>query len=110
MVSATFQMCLSSVLSCFTSPPANDPVPREIETAARKLLAEELDVDEGDFRLVSSEGKGWSDTSLGCPQEGMIYAQVITPGYKLVFDHAGTSYPVHTNADGSNMVVCTDGR
>ena len=89
--------------------PADDPVPGDIETAARKLLAEELGADEGDFRLDSSEGVGWSDASLGCPQEGYAYAQVLTPGYKLVFDHAGTSHAVHTNSDGSHMVVCGDG-
>ena len=91
------------------APSANEIVPGEIETAARKLLADELGVDEGDFRLDSSEGVGWSDASLGCLQEGYAYAQVITPGYKLVFDHAGTSYAVHTNSDGSDMVVCRDG-
>ena len=90
--------------------PASETIPGEIETAARKLLAEELDADEGDFRLDSSEGMGWSDASLGCPQEGYTYAQVITPGYKLVFDHAGTAYPVHTNSDGSHMVICRDGQ
>ena len=90
--------------------PANETVPREIEAAARNLLADELDVDEGDFRLDSSEEVGWSDASLGCPKEGYAYAQVITPGYKLVFDHAGTTYPVHTNDNGSHMVVCGDGQ
>ena len=35
-------------------------------------------------------------------------AQVITPGYKLVFDLAGASHAVHTNADGSHMVICPD--
>ena len=93
-----------------TEAPADDPVPGEIETEARKLLADELGVDGGDFRLHSSEGVGWSDASLGCPQEGYAYAQVITPGYKLVFDLAGTSHAVHTNSDGSHMVICEDGR
>ena len=90
--------------------PSNEIVPGEIETAARKLLADELDADEGSFRLDSSEGVGWSDASLGCPEEGMMYAQVITPGYKLVFDLGGTSHAVHTNLDGSHMVVCGDGQ
>ena len=90
-------------------PAAGEAAPGAIEAAARKLLADELDVDEADFRLASSEGMGWSDTSLGCPQEGMAYAQVLTPGYRLVFDLAGTSYPVHTNSDGSHMVICEDG-
>lgn len=92
------------------APTAGETIPEEIETAARKLLAGELEVDEGDFQLVSSEGMGWSDASLGCPQEGVFYAQVLTSGYKLVFDLAGRSYAVHTNSDGSHTVVCGDGR
>ncbi len=92
------------------APPANGTVPGEIEAAARKLLAGELNVDEGEFTLDSAEGVGWSDASLGCPQEGMMYAQVITPGYKLVFDFEGTSHAVHTNSAGSHMVICRDGK
>ncbi|MXY43785.1 MAG: hypothetical protein F4Y50_07000 [Dehalococcoidia bacterium] len=92
------------------TPSANEPVLGEIETAARKLLADELGADEGDFRLDSSEGVEWSDAGLGCPKEGYAYAQVITPGYKLIFDHAGTSRAVHTNSDGSHMVICEDGQ
>ena len=92
------------------APSSGETVPAGVEAAARKLLADELEADEGDFSLDSSEGMGWSDASLGCPQEGMSYAQVITPGYRLVFGHAGTSYAVHTNSDGSHMVVCGDGQ
>ena len=91
-------------------PPVNETVLGGIETAARKLLADELEVDEGGFRLDSSERMTWSDASLGCPGEGMAYAQVITPGHKLVFDLARTSYAVHTNSDGSHMVICGDGQ
>ena len=90
------------------TPPASETVPGEIETAARKFLAEELEVDEGGLELDSSEMVQWSDASLGCPQEGMAYAQVVTPGHKLVYDLAGTSHAVHTNSDGSHMVVCED--
>jgi len=92
------------------TPAANEPptgeAPSEIEAAARRLLAEE--VGDGDYTLVSSEAMDWSDASLGCPQEGFAYAQVITPGYKLVFDMAGASQTVHSNADGSHMVICPD--
>lgn len=90
--------------------PANETVPEDIESAARKLLADELEVDEGGFRLDSSEEVEWPDASLGCPKEGYAYAQVITPGYKLVFKNADVSYAVHTNADGSQMVICKDGQ
>ncbi len=91
------------------APASSEAVPAGIEAAARMLLSEELEVDEGDFNLHSSEEAEWSDSSLGCPEEGMAYAQVITPGFKLVFGRAGTSYSVHTNSDGSHMVVCGDG-
>ena len=53
---------------------------------------------------------GWSDANLGCPKEGMFYAQVLTSGYKLVFDLADAPYAVHTKSDGSHMVVCRDGQ
>ena len=92
------------------APTVGETIPGEIETAARKLLAEEMEVDAEDFKLISSEGMGWSDASLGCPQEGMLYAQVLTSGYKLVFDLEGASHAVHTNSDGSHLVVCGDGR
>ena len=73
------------------APTANETVPAGIEAAARKLLADELEVDEGDFNLERAEWMGWSDASLGCPKEGFMYAQVLTSGYRLVFDLAGTS-------------------
>ena len=85
------------------------PVPAEVERAARQLLAGELDADEGDLKLESSERVEWSDASLGCPREDEAYAQVITPGYRLVFAVAGTSHAVHTNADGSRLVTCGEG-
>ena len=34
----------------------------------------------------------WSDASLGCPQPDMGYAQVVTPGYLVLFrDSEGRS-------------------
>ena len=89
------------------APTSNENVPGEIEAAARELLADGIIVHGEDFRLVSSERVQWSDTSLGCSQEGVAYAQVITPGYKLIFDLTGNSYAVHSNSDGSHMVICT---
>lgn len=94
-----------------TMPAAGGATPEgnaDIETAARDLLTEE--VGEGEFVLDSSESVQWPDASLGCPQEGMMYAQVLTPGHKLVFSLAGSTYAVHSNDDGSNLVVCEDGQ
>lgn len=86
-----------------------ESAPAGIEAAARELLADDAGADSADFTLVSSESVSWPDASLGCPQEGFGYAQVITPGYKFVFAIGDTSYAVHTNADGSHLVHCDGG-
>ena len=51
----------------------------------------------------------WNDTSLGCPMPGLVYAQVITPGFRLVFDYQGQHNEYHTDQDGSNVVTCDTG-
>lgn len=86
-----------------------EAAPTEIEAAARELLANETGSDKEAFTLISSESFEWSDASLGCPQEGFGYAQVITPGHKLVFTLGDTTYAVHTNDDGSHLVLCNNG-
>ncbi len=48
----------------------------------------------------------WNDASLGCPMPGLVYAQVITPGFRLVFDYQGQQNEYHTDQDGSNVVTC----
>lgn len=47
----------------------------------------------------------WSDSSLDCPQPGMEYLQVITPGYRAVLQVKNQSYEYHTNKD-AYFVYC----
>jgi hypothetical protein len=51
--------------------------------------------------LVSLEAVDWPDTSLGNPQGEMFYAQVITPGYKIVLASGGANYEYHTDLNGN---------
>ncbi len=46
----------------------------------------------------------WSDASLGLPEPGCFYAQVITPGYRIVFRVGQEQFTMHTNYDGSRIV------
>ena len=46
-------------------------------------LAESLEIPEAQIPVLETEVAKWSDTSLGCPQPGMMYAQVITPGFRV---------------------------
>ena len=51
----------------------------------------------------------WGDTSLSCPMRGMVYAQVITPGFRLVFVYQGQQNEYHMDRDGSSVVACDTG-
>lgn len=103
----TDRWLVSSPLT-LTALPDSQPVPPH-EQAARALLARTVGAEPQDFQLDSSEGVQWSDASLGCPEPGYVYAAVIVPGYRLVFNLDGTSYQVHTNDDGSQAVICETG-
>ena len=74
--------------------------------AARTYLGNILGVDEARIALTSYEPGSWPDASLGCPQEGKTYAQVATSGYSVVLTAANRDYEVHTNADGSTVILC----
>ncbi|NDJ52193.1 MAG: hypothetical protein GYB68_03800 [Chloroflexi bacterium] len=47
----------------------------------------------------------WTDSSLGCPQTGQTYTQVITPGYVVILTVGQVEYQVHTDL-GGRAVVC----
>lgn len=77
-----------------------------LELLAANYLAGKLDVAANDLTLVRSNATEWPDASLGCPKPGMMYAQAITPGYQITFEHDGSSYAVHANSDASRMTSC----
>ncbi len=56
--------------------------------------------------LVALEPVDWPNTSLGCPEPERTYAQVVTPGFRLVFEYKGQQYEYHTDQDGSTVVEC----
>jgi hypothetical protein len=73
---------------------------------AKRMLAVRLAVPVDEIRIVSVEPRDWPDASLGCPQPGRAYAQVITPGYRVVLEFQGTSYPYHTSM--ASAVACDE--
>jgi hypothetical protein len=67
-------------------------------------LAGQLDIAAEAITVRSVEAVEWPDSSLGCPGPGMMYAQVITPGYRIVLEANGQSYAYHT--EGGTIVRC----
>jgi hypothetical protein len=82
-------------------PPGAEQVVRLI----KRDLAQRLDLAPDTIQVVSVEAVEWSDTSLGCPQPGLMYAQVITPGFRVVLEAEGEAYEYHADA-GRSLVLC----
>ena len=72
---------------------------------ARETLARDLGVEAGALVVRKVEAVEWPDTSLGCPKKGMLYTQVIVPGYRVVLEYQGRAHHVHVG--GGRAVRCT---
>lgn len=69
-------------------------------------LAQTLSLRPEEIAVQQVEPVEWSDSSLGCPQPGRAYLQVITPGYRIVLAAGGRHYTYHANM--KDMVVRCD--
>lgn len=67
-------------------------------------LSTKLDIDPSVIRVVNVSERDWGDTSLGCPEKGKMYAEVITPGYEITLEAIGNEYIYH--AGGKSVVTC----
>jgi len=74
---------------------------------SRADLACRLGIDGAKIEVLSAEEVQWPDASLGCPQPGMAYAQVQTPGFKIMLQARGQTYTYHTD-EGRTAVLCQD--
>jgi len=64
---------------------------------AKEDLAQRLSISTNQLSLIEATGVTWPDSSLGCPQEGMVYTQVLTPGYLILLEHDGTTFEYHAS-------------
>ena len=84
------------------------PAPRTGQAdAAVADLAARLDVEPTEVVVVSVEAVTWRDSSLGCPQEGFMYQQVLTEGVRIVLEVDGTTYEYHGGGTG-DPIYCTN--
>ena len=73
----------------------------------KPLVAAKLGLGVEELTAIAVEAVEWNDASLGCPQPGMMYAQVISPGWRFTFeDRAGQSYDVHTAQNPTHFIIC----
>lgn len=69
----------------------------KVITRAKKRLARRTGVADEKIVLKHVEHVTWPDASLGCPQKGRMYAQILTPGYRLVLSIGTADFEYHTD-------------
>lgn len=80
------------------------PTLLKLVNEAKADLATRANVLPDEIKVKSAEAVEWRDASLGCPMPGMMYAQVITPGYLIVLETAGQEWNYH--ASTTRVMYC----
>jgi hypothetical protein len=92
-----------------TPPAASGGTPAALTTRAVADLSKELGIPVANIKVASTETMEWPDAGLGCPEPGMSYVQVITPGYRIVLQVGDTLYEYHTgDGDAAPVRHCDD--
>jgi hypothetical protein len=79
----------------------------EVEQVVIKQLAANLGLQESDISVVSDTTIEFNDACMGVAMEGVMCAQVVTPGHIIVLEAKGVQYEFHTSADGSRVQPAT---
>jgi hypothetical protein len=75
--------------------------------AAMSDAASHLGVTPDTLRVDQVQSREWSDSSLGCPQPGQLYSQVITPGYLIVISSGSHQLEYHTD-ERTRVTLCRE--
>jgi hypothetical protein len=82
--------------------------PDDMEKLLDKIkddLSSRLSVGREAIKVVETQRVQWRDSSLGCPEPGMAYLMVITPGYRIVLEVNGQEHYYNTD-ENENFVYC----
>jgi len=69
------------------------------EAVALNTVADTFGISRQELTVTDSRTVEFNDASLGCPQTGMMYAQVITPGYRILVEHQERTFDVRVSGD-----------
>jgi hypothetical protein len=91
------------------SPDPQDPAGQKLVTQAKENLARQLSVPLSAISLLKFKEVVWPDSSLGCPRPGLVYTQVLQPGFLIRLSARGRSYEFHAGAKGAPF-LCSEPR
>lgn len=81
----------------------------ELIALAKDDLAQRLRIKVEEISTQSIVAKEWPDASLGCPREGMLYAQVITPGYLIILEARERVYDYRASLNWVSFCSSSEG-
>ncbi len=87
------------------TPAAAGAVPADLMNKILADAAKLSGVDAAAISVQTSQAAEWPDGSLGCPQPGTAYLQVITYGYQVVLRAGTNSYDYRADG-GGRFFVC----
>jgi hypothetical protein len=76
----------------------------EAAALARRTAAERLTIPIERLQVTATTPAEWRDSSLGCPERGMVYTPALTSGYKVTLRDGHRVHTVHVGA--GTAVVC----
>jgi len=87
--------------------PTAQPLPQAIVNV-RKFLAQKLNVNADDIKVVSFSAVDWPDSCMGINTPGIMCAMIVTPGYKVFLQAGGKVYELHSNKTGQAVRLVND--
>jgi hypothetical protein len=77
----------------------------QVVAAAKERLASQLDTATEVVDTIAVETVERSKASLGCPKPGKMYAQVITPGHRVLLQVEGEQFEVQSGWEGRTVIL-----
>ena len=87
----------------------DDTAAKMVELVTKQLLANNAALSADEVQVLQATAQQWRDAGLGCPRPGMMYAQVITPGYLIKVKAGGKVYEYHTDTNRAVVLCAVDG-
>lgn len=75
-------------------PPTVAPGGTDVDRAVADVVAR-TGVDAAAVTVVAEDAVTWRDSSIGCPQKGMQYLQVLTEGTRIIVEADGQRFEYH---------------
>ena len=76
-------------------------VPQGILDAVLEDAAARTGVAAGDITVLEAKAVTWPNGALGCPQPGMMYTEMIVPGYRVIVQAGGEELDYRVGSGGT---------